>query len=47
MGLPREQWRRGSGGGPPLTGASSGAQGNTSRKGPAPPWRLQDGRVRK
>ena len=40
VGLPREQWRRGSGSGPPLTGASSGAQGNPSRKGLAPPRRL-------
>ena len=44
VGLPREQWRRGFGGGPPLTGASSAAQGNPSRKVPAPPRRL-DGRA--
>ena len=40
VGLPREQRRRGYGGDPPLTGASSGAPGNPSRKGPAPPRRL-------
>ena len=40
VGLPREQWRRGSGSDPPLTGASSGALGNPSHKGRAPPRRL-------